>query len=185
MSDLVRILSVMSCQVWMDRLRYSAIPCILSWLFWFVPHGRYASHFQNKYLTYVGNHGASQEKEKTKCSHVGQIKMNRLAVYSYLTRYHYEHSGSGRLLTAPLPDSNNARQSYKIAMYRIQDLTSGWIQPESDNNEGHNIIAWRTQELSRLQNYSQFTNDMQWFSANISKITKPTVLQLCRSYCYP
>ncbi len=25
---------------------------------------------------------------------------------------------------------------------------------------------------------------MQWFSANISKIFKPTVLQLCRSYCY-
>ena len=28
--------------------------------------------------------------------------------------------------------------------------------------------------------YSQFTNDMQWFSANISKITKPTVLQHCK-----
>ena len=23
-----------------------------------------------------------------------------------------------------------------------------------------------------------------WFSANISKITKPTFLQICRSYCY-
>ncbi len=35
-----------------------------------------------------------------------------------------------------------------------------------------------------LYMYSQFTYDMKWFSANISKITKPTVLQLCRSYCY-
>ncbi len=39
-------------------------------------------------------------------------------------------------------------------------------------------------EVASLQsvssgNYSQFTNDMQWFSANISKITKPTVL-LCK-----
>ncbi len=32
--------------------------------------------------------------------------MNRLAVYSYLTRYPYGHSGSDRLFTVPLPDSN-------------------------------------------------------------------------------
>ena len=34
-----------------------------------------------------------------------------------------------------------------------------------------------TQSLAQVT-YSQFTNDMQWFSADISKITKPTVLQL-------
>ena len=33
-------------------------------------------------------------------------KMNRLAVYSYLTRYPYEHTGFGRLFTAPLLDAN-------------------------------------------------------------------------------
>ena len=32
--------------------------------------------------------------------------MNRLTVYSYLTRYPYGHSGSGKLFTIPLPDSN-------------------------------------------------------------------------------
>ncbi len=31
-----------------------------------------------------------------------QITMNRLAVYSYLTRYPYGHTGSGRLFTVPL-----------------------------------------------------------------------------------
>ncbi len=47
--------------------------------------------------------------------------MNRLAVYSYLTRNHYEHSGSDRLFAAPLPHSNNVRQSYKIAMHTMTD----------------------------------------------------------------
>ncbi len=32
--------------------------------------------------------------------------------------------------------------------------------------------------------YSRFTNDMQKFSVNFSKSTKPTVLQLCRRYSY-
>ncbi len=32
--------------------------------------------------------------------------MNRLAVYSYLTRYPCRHTGSGRLFTLPLPDTN-------------------------------------------------------------------------------
>ena len=32
--------------------------------------------------------------------------MNRLAVYSYLTRYPCRHTGSGRLFTVPLPDTN-------------------------------------------------------------------------------
>ena len=32
-----------------------------------------------------------------------KAKMNRLAVYSYLTRYPYGHSCSGRLFMVPLP----------------------------------------------------------------------------------
>ena len=32
--------------------------------------------------------------------------MNRLSVYSYLTRYSCRHTGSGRLFTVPLPDTN-------------------------------------------------------------------------------
>ncbi len=32
--------------------------------------------------------------------------MNRLAVYSYLTRYPYGHTGPGRLFTEPLPDND-------------------------------------------------------------------------------
>ena len=38
--------------------------------------------------------------------------------------------------------------------------------------------------LSENSRTTVITNDMQWFSANISQITKPTVLQLCKSYCY-
>ncbi len=35
-----------------------------------------------------------------------KLNMNRLAVYSYLTRYPYGHTWFDRVFTAPLPDIN-------------------------------------------------------------------------------
>ncbi len=49
--------------------------------------------------------------------------MNRPAIYSYLTRYPYGHSGSDRLSTVPLPDSNI---SGKIRCWTRQKLTDNY-----------------------------------------------------------
>ena len=77
------------------------------------------------------------------------VPMNRLAVYSYLTRYIHRNIGFGRLFTLSLTDNNNLVQApaldekwdkvtqeaaRKQAGPLFQDLTSGWKQPESDNN---------------------------------------------------
>ena len=49
--------------------------------------------------------------------------MNRLSVYRYLTRYPYGHSGSDRLFTVPLPDSNI---SVKKRCWTRQKLTNNY-----------------------------------------------------------
>ncbi len=63
--------------------------------------------------------------------------MNRLTVYSYLTLYTHGHARSGKLLTDPpykRGQSNPAARQPggRQAGPLFQDLTSGWIQPESD-----------------------------------------------------
>ena len=82
--------------------------------------------------------------------------MNRLSVYSYLTRYPHGTARSGRLGTEPLTEKSSecrlllgSENSVRLVQARTtgqpdnwttqetgppsQDLTSGWIQPESDN----------------------------------------------------
>ena len=39
-------------------------------------------------------------------------EMNRIAVYSYLTRYPHGHTGLGRLVTVPLPDTNELVRTF-------------------------------------------------------------------------
>ena len=41
--------------------------------------------------------------------------MNRLAVYSYLTRYPYGHTGSGRLFTVPLAEKSRIPGSIHVS----------------------------------------------------------------------
>ncbi len=52
-----------------------------------------------------------------------QASMNRLAVYSYLTRYPYGHSGSGRLVMILVPDSNI---HVKMKCWTRQKLTDNY-----------------------------------------------------------
>ena len=48
-------------------------------------------------------------------------------------------------------------------------------RPYTLNSKRNYTLCFRV-STQNVGGYSQFTNDMQWFSANISKITKPTVL---------
>ena len=69
--------------------------------------------------------------------------MNRLAVYSYLTRYTYWHPGSGRPFTKREPSRSQEAGARRQAGPPFQDLTSGWKQPESDNDTA-NIGTFRS-----------------------------------------
>ena len=48
--------------------------------------------------------------------------MNRLAVYSYLTRYTYGHTGYGILFTGPVPEKSSVR------------LVEAWTTGQEDNS---------------------------------------------------
>ncbi len=96
--------------------------------------------------------------------------MNRLTVYSYLTRYTYGHAEAGSLFTEPLPGKSKfvikkfldkarssryhdqlARSSGQARTDKVTqqagrqagplslDLTSGWMQPESDNKRREGV----------------------------------------------
>ena len=108
-----------------------------------------------------------QQDLKWTCTNTGLktiSKMNRLSVYSYLTRFSYGHSRFGRLFkslpekignplhtrhtTHPRPPGGalplkraypylsgvSAPPRAQTPGPPSQDLTSGWKQPESDNN---------------------------------------------------
>ncbi len=95
-------------------------------------------------------------------------KMNRLTVYSYLTRYPFGHTGSGcsqylcqketknrgddtKMTTKLMRTENSVRlQPGQLTRHTThprtpgppsQDLTSGWKQPESDNYTLHQITS--------------------------------------------
>ncbi len=67
-----------------------------------------------------------------------QSTMNRLSVYSYLTRYATGNTGSDQMFTECVPEK---KSFFVLGQLDIgtnpgppfQDLTSGWKQPESDN----------------------------------------------------